>query len=67
MEWVLEVEGVVARRAEDRGVFVILESMVPTRLLGAFPPGVEIVRCGLADAIAGTRGFLAAEGTTQDH
>ncbi len=51
--------GRLIRRAEDHGVFAILDSMVPTRLLGAFPPGVEITRCGLAEAVAGTRAFLA--------
>jgi len=32
--------------------------MMPTRLLGAFPEGVELRRCGLAQAVAETRDFL---------
>ena len=54
--------GRLIRRADDRGVFVILDSRVPTRLLGAFPPEVAALRCGLAEAVAGTRDFLALEG-----
>ena len=33
--------GRLIRRADDRGVFVMLDSRLPTRLLGAFPPGVS--------------------------
>ena len=40
------------------GVFVLLDRMMPTRLFGAFPPGVEPRRCGLAEAVAETRKFL---------
>jgi len=47
------------RRADDHGVFVMLNSRLPTRLCTAFPPGVAVVRTGLADAIAGVRDFLA--------
>jgi ATP-dependent DNA helicase DinG len=51
--------GRLIRRADDRGVFVMLDSRLPSRLLGAFPPGVAIERTGLAAAIAATRDFLA--------
>lgn len=51
--------GRLIRRAGDRGVFVMLDSMLPSRLYGAFPPGVEIIKCGLADAAAETKKFLA--------
>ena len=51
--------GRLIRRADDRGVFVMLDSRLPTRLLGAFPEDVEIHRVGLKDAIAETRAFLA--------
>ena len=51
--------GRLIRRADDRGVFVMLDSRLPTRLLGAFPPGVSIERVGLAEAVAAVRGFLA--------
>jgi ATP-dependent DNA helicase DinG len=50
--------GRLVRRAGDTGVFVMLDSRLPTRLCGAFPPGVEIQRLGLAEAIDITRGFL---------
>jgi ATP-dependent DNA helicase DinG len=50
--------GRLIRRADDRGVFVLLDSMLPSRLATAFPPDVPIARVGLAQAIAGTREFL---------
>jgi ATP-dependent DNA helicase DinG len=51
--------GRLVRRADDRGVFVMLDSRLPSRLLGAFPAGVEIQRTGLAEAVAAVRAFLA--------
>ncbi len=51
--------GRLIRRGNDRGVFVLLDRRVPTRLLSAFPPGVEVQRVGLAAAIEGARTFLA--------
>jgi ATP-dependent DNA helicase DinG len=51
--------GRLVRRADDRGVFVMLDSRMPSRLAGAFPPGVAVVRTGLADVVAETRQFLA--------
>jgi ATP-dependent DNA helicase DinG len=53
--------GRLVRRADDRGVFVVLDSRLPSRLAGAFPEGVEIRRIGLAEAIDTTRAFLAAD------
>ena len=50
--------GRLVRRADDHGVFVMLDSRTPTRLLGAFPEGVEVQRLGLAEAVAETRDFL---------
>jgi ATP-dependent DNA helicase DinG len=38
---------------------VILEPATPSRLLSAFPPDAPVKRCGLAEAIADIRGFLA--------
>ncbi len=52
--------GRLIRRADDRGVFVMLDSRLPTRLLGAFPAGVSVERVGLAEAVEGVRGFLSA-------
>ncbi len=53
--------GRLVRRAEDRGVFVLLDPMMPSRLAGAFPEGVEVVRQGLADTVAACRDFLARD------
>lgn len=47
------------RRADDHGVFVLLDPMMPSRLKGAFPEGVEVARVGLAEAVAATRAFLS--------
>ncbi len=51
--------GRLVRRADDQGVFVLLDPMMPSRLLGAFPDGVAVKRCGLAEAVAETGAFLA--------
>ncbi len=52
--------GRLIRRAGDQGVFVILDSATPSRLLTAFPEGVTVERVGLRDAIEATRSFLGA-------
>ncbi len=52
--------GRLVRRANDRGVFVLLDPMMPSRLSGAFPEGVEIRRTGLAETVAEVRAFFAA-------
>ncbi|MEM8798824.1 MAG: ATP-dependent DNA helicase [Pseudomonadota bacterium] len=44
--------GRLVRRAGDRGMFVILDPALPTRLTTAFPEGVAVTRLGLADAVA---------------
>jgi ATP-dependent DNA helicase DinG len=44
--------GRLIRRQGDRGVFVLLSAATPSRLLGAFPPGVAISRVPLDAAIA---------------
>jgi len=51
--------GRLVRRETDFGVFVMLDSMMPSRLAEAFPPDIEIHRVGLKDAIALTRNFIA--------
>lgn len=51
--------GRLIRRADDKGVFVMLDRAMPTRLLGAFPPGVPVERVGLKQATAAIAGFLA--------
>jgi len=50
--------GRLVRRAGDQGVFVILDSRTPTRLLTAFPEGVTVERIALVKAIEGTKKFL---------
>ncbi len=50
--------GRLIRRADDRGVFVLLDPALPSRLLGAFPEAAEVQRLGLADAVSATRDFL---------
>ncbi|HWA89322.1 MAG TPA: ATP-dependent DNA helicase [Rhizomicrobium sp.] len=50
--------GRLIRGADDKGCFVILESAVPSRLLGAFPPDAPAKRCGLKETIAEISAFL---------
>ncbi len=50
--------GRLVRRADDHGVFVLLDPMMPSRLFGAFPEGVVPERVGLSQAVEGVRGFL---------
>jgi ATP-dependent DNA helicase DinG len=50
--------GRLIRRATDRGVFVLLDRQTPTRLLSAFPAGVQVRRLGLAEVVRQTREFL---------
>ncbi len=47
--------GRLIRRKEDRGTFVLLSAATPSRLLSAFPAGVEVVRVPLAEAIQRVR------------
>ena len=55
--------GRLIRRGDDKGVFVMLDAATPTRLFASLPPGTEVQRMGLADAVALTRGFLNPEMT----
>jgi ATP-dependent DNA helicase DinG len=50
--------GRLIRRADDRGVFVMLDSAMPSRLATAFPDGVEVMRVGLKEAIETVRAFF---------
>jgi ATP-dependent DNA helicase DinG len=50
--------GRLVRRADDSGVFVLLDPMMPSRLAGAFPEGVAIERIGLKAAVEATKAFL---------
>lgn len=53
--------GRLVRRADDRGVFVMLDGQTPTRLLDAFPDGVEVSRVGLAEAVDTVRHFFQGQ------
>ena len=52
--------GRLIRRADDRGVFVLLDPRTPSRLLGGLPEGVVPRRLGLAEAVRQTAAFLAS-------
>jgi ATP-dependent DNA helicase DinG len=51
--------GRLIRKATDKGVFVMLDRALPSRLLSAFPQGVQVSRLGLKEAVMEIRGFLA--------
>lgn len=57
--------GRLVRRADDMGVFVLLDPAMPSRLAGAFPEGVSIERVGLAEAVKGVAGFLGGPSQEQ--
>jgi ATP-dependent DNA helicase DinG len=50
--------GRLIRRADDRGVFVVLDRQLPSRLLAAFPEGVSVDRVPLTEAVTLTARFL---------
>jgi len=50
--------GRLIRRADDKGVFVMLDASSPTRLFSALPEGVELERISLVEAIEKTAEFL---------
>ncbi|HEY2659252.1 MAG TPA: ATP-dependent DNA helicase [Caulobacteraceae bacterium] len=50
--------GRLIRRADDKGVFVMLDAAAPTRLFSSLPEGVQIQRLGLVEAIEATAEFL---------
>ncbi len=49
--------GRLVRSVNDRGLFIMLDPSLPTRLCSAFPEGVEIERIGLADAVSIVKDF----------
>ncbi|MEM6852111.1 MAG: helicase C-terminal domain-containing protein, partial [Pseudomonadota bacterium] len=57
--------GRLIRRADDRGVFVMLDTRAPSRLMNAFPDGVAPERMGLAEACAETARFLGKGGAAR--
>lgn len=52
--------GRLIRRADDRGVFVMLDAAAPTRLFSGLPEGVELQRVTLVEAVEQVAGFLGA-------
>lgn len=56
--------GRLVRRADDTGVFVLLDPMMPSRLFGAFPEGVEVRRVGIKQAVEETAAFLGGDRPT---
>ena len=50
--------GRLIRRADDRGVFVMLDAAAPTRLFSGLPEGVELQRMGLVEAVEQVAAFL---------
>lgn len=50
--------GRLIRKSGDRGVFVLLDRALPSRIARAFPEGVNVERIGLKDAVAQTAAFL---------
>lgn len=53
--------GRLIRRADDKGVFVMLDAACPTRLFASLPPGTEVLRMGLAEAVELVGGFLGRD------
>ena len=51
--------GRLIRRADDKGVFVMLDAAAPTRLFSSLPEGVELQRMGLVEAVEQVQRFLA--------
>ena len=51
--------GRLIRRADDRGVFVMLDASSPTRLFSGLPEGVRLERVSLVEAIEATAAHLA--------
>ncbi len=52
--------GRLIRRADDKGVFVMLDAAAPTRLFSGLPEGVRLERVSLVEAIEATAAHLAA-------
>ena len=55
---VAQAFGRLIRRADDKGVFVMLDAAAPTRLFSGLPEGVELQRVGLVEAIETVAQFL---------
>ena len=52
--------GRLIRKAEDKGVFIMLDAAAPTRLFSGLPEGVRLERLSLVDAIEATARHVGA-------
>jgi ATP-dependent DNA helicase DinG len=52
--------GRLIRKADDKGVFVMLDAAAPTRLFSGLPEGVRLERVGLVEAIEATARHVGA-------
>jgi ATP-dependent DNA helicase DinG len=50
--------GRLIRRSTDKGVFVMLDPMLPSRLQTAFPSEVKVEKTGLADVATAIKAFI---------
>jgi len=50
--------GRLIRRSNDKGIFVMMDPMLPTRLQNAFPKDVEVIKTGLNDVVTEIKNFL---------
>ena len=50
--------GRLIRRGGDKGVFVMMDPMLPSRLQNAFPPEVEVIKQGLSETTQALKEFL---------
>ena len=50
--------GRLIRSSHDKGVFVMLDSRLPSRLLGAFPKEVPVARLSFSETLSEARRFL---------
>lgn len=59
--------GRLIRRNDDYGVFVMLDSRTPSRLLSAFPEGVPVQRLRLNEALSDIEAFLKEREAAHHH
>ena len=50
--------GRLTRQENDRGIFIMLDRAMPSRLMSAFPEGIKIQRLGLAETVKEVKKFL---------
>ena len=50
--------GRLIRGIDDRGIFIMLDRAMPSRLKSAFPEGTEIRKLGLAETVKEVKNFF---------